>query len=58
MQTITYRMDKQQSPTAWYGELYSVSVTNHHGKEYEKECVCVCIHIYIHIYIKNVYIYV
>ena len=32
MQTVIYRMDKQQSPT-----VYSVSMISHTGKEYKKE---------------------
>ena len=36
------------------GNYIQHPVTNHNGKEYEKECV----YIYIYIRIKNVYIYV
>ena len=38
MQTIIYRMDKPQGPSAEHRELYSV---NHNGKKYEKEYVYV-----------------
>ena len=48
MQTIVYRMDKQQGPIVWYRELYSISCDKPNGKEYEKECMYVCIHRYIH----------
>ena len=41
MQTIIYRMDKQQGPTVQHRELYSISWVNHHGKEYEKEYIYV-----------------
>ena len=37
MQTITYRMDKQQGLIVWHKELHSISLINHNGKEYEKE---------------------
>ena len=39
MQTIIFRMDKQQGPTVLHRELYSIYVINHNGKEYEKECI-------------------
>ena len=39
MQTIIYRMDKQQCPTVQHRELYSISYNNHNRKEYEKEYV-------------------
>ena len=45
MQTIIYRMDKQQDLTVQHCIQYPV--INHNGKEYEKEyiymCVCVCV---------------
>ena len=37
MQTIIYRMDKQQNPTVWHMELYSISCNKLYGKEYENE---------------------
>ena len=37
MQTIIYRMGKQQDPTVEHREIYSVSWDI--GKEHEKECV-------------------
>ena len=37
MQTVTYRMDKEQGPTALHRELYSMSSENHDRKEHEKE---------------------
>ena len=36
MQTIIFRMDKQQGPTGEHRELYSVSSDELHGKEHEK----------------------
>ena len=39
MQTITYRMDKQQGPTVQHRELYSISSDKHNGKEHKKECI-------------------
>ena len=46
MQSIIYRMDKQQG--IWHRELYLMSLINHDGKEYEKEYtyIHVCIYIY------------
>ena len=34
-------MDGQQGPTVDHRELYSVSVINPNGKEYEKVYICV-----------------
>ena len=41
MQTVIYRIDKQQGPTIHYGELHSIRypMINHHGEEYEKEYI-------------------
>ena len=39
LQTIIYRMDKQQGPTVWPRELYQYPMISHNGKEYEKECM-------------------
>ena len=36
-QTVIHKMDKHQYPTGQHRELYTMSVTNHSGKEYEKE---------------------
>ena len=36
MQTLIYRMDKQEGPTVQHSELCSISCENHNGKEYEK----------------------
>ena len=44
LQTITYRMDKQQGPRVQHRGLYSVPWINRNGKEYEKN---------IYIYIKQ-----
>ena len=33
MQTIIFRMDKQQGPTVWHRELYAISWENH-DREY------------------------
>ena len=30
------------------GNYLQYPVTNHNGKEYDKECVCVCIYIYMY----------
>ena len=49
MQTIVYRMDKQQVILYNTGNYTQYPVINHNGKEYEKECV----NIYIYIYIYN-----
>lgn len=41
VQVITYKMDGQQGPARnyrSYRELYSVSWTNHSGKDYKTEC--------------------
>ena len=38
MQTLTYSMGKQ-GPTVEHRELYSVSIINCNGKEYEKEYI-------------------
>ena len=48
MQTIIYRMDKQQSPTVQYRELYSIPCDKPKWKRNEKECIY--IHIYLYIY--------
>ena len=53
MQTIIYRMDKQQVLLYSTGTYIQYPVINHNGKEYEKECVCVYIY---YIYIYNIYI--
>ena len=37
MQTIIYRMDKQQVPT---GNYIQYPVMDHGRDEYEKECIC------------------
>ena len=42
MQSILYKMDKQQGPTVEHRELYSISCDNHNGKDCEKECIYVC----------------
>ena len=39
MQTIIYRMDKQQGPTVQHRELYSISCDKTQLKEYKKECI-------------------
>ena len=42
MQTIIYRMDKQQGPTVQHRELYSISCDKpykKYEKKYEKECI-------------------
>ena len=36
MQTIIYRMDKQQGLIILHWELYQYPKINHNGKEYEK----------------------
>ena len=42
IQTITYRMDKQQGPTVQHRELYiQYPVINGNGKEYKKEYIYV-----------------
>ena len=41
VQSSIYRMDGQQGPTVDHRELYSVSVINPNGKEYEKVYICV-----------------
>ena len=40
MQTIIYRMDKQQGPTVQHRELYSISCDKPYGKEHKKY-VCI-----------------
>ena len=48
MQTVTYRMDKQQVLLYSTESCIQYPGINHHGKEYRKEyiyvyvCVCVC----------------
>lgn len=39
MQTIKYRMDKQQEATVQHKELYSISYDKPYGKKHEKGCV-------------------
>ena len=40
-------MDKQKVPTVEHREPYiQYPMINHHGKEYEKECVCIMNHCY------------
>ena len=42
MQTIIYRMDKQQGPTVYStGDYNQYPVINHNGNEYEKEYIYV-----------------
>ena len=42
MQTIAFRMDKQQGPTASTGNCIQSPGINHNGKEYLKRmCMCV-----------------
>ena len=36
MQTIVYRMDKQQGPTVEHTELYQYPVINHNGRIIQK----------------------
>ena len=45
MQTITYRMDKQQVLLYNTESCIQYPGIKHHGKEYKKEymCVCVCV---------------
>ena len=43
MQTIVFRMDKQQGPTVWYRELIQSPGIDHEGKEYKQKNVYVCI---------------
>ena len=38
-QTITQRMDKEQGPTVWHRELYSLSEINHNRKQHLKELI-------------------
>ena len=45
MQTIIYRMDKQQGPTVLHRHYSQYPVVNNNGKEHEKE------YTYIHTYI-------
>ena len=43
MQTIIYRLDKQQGLTLQHRKLYiQYPVLNHNGKEYEKEYIYIC----------------
>ena len=39
-------MDKQQGPTGCTGNDIQYPVTNHNGKEYEKEYIYIYIYIY------------
>ena len=39
VQTIIYRMDKQQGPAVEHREHIQYPVINHNGKEYENECI-------------------
>ena len=39
MQTIIYRIDKQQGPTVEHRELFQYPVINHNEKEHEKEYI-------------------
>ena len=45
MQTIIYRMHKQQDLTVQHCIQYPV--INHNGKEYEKEYIYMCVCVYI-----------
>ena len=48
MQTIIYRMDKQQGPTIYIyirDNYIQYPMMNHKGKEFKKENVCVCVYI-------------
>ena len=47
LQTIIYRINKQQILLYSTRSYIQYPVINHNGKEYEKEymCVCVCVHI-------------
>ena len=47
MQTITYRMDKQQVLLYSTGNYIQYPMINHNGKEYKKECIYIYIYIYI-----------
>ena len=46
-------MDKEQGPAAEHRALYSISLINHEGQVYEKECAYVCIHTYTYIVITE-----
>ena len=43
MQTITYRMDKEQGPTYSTGNYIQYPVIWHNGKEYKKKNLYMCI---------------
>ena len=45
-----YRMDKQQGPTVWQREPYSVACDKPEWKKYEKEYIYIYIYVYIYIY--------
>ena len=55
MQTLLYRMDKQQGPLYITRNYIQYPMIYHNGKENEKEYIYmylyVCIYIYIYIYI-------
>ena len=42
MQTLIYRMDKEQDPTYSSGKYIQYPVISHNGKEYEKEYTYLC----------------
>ena len=49
MQTIIYRMNKQQGPSFCTAENYiQYPMIKHNGKEYEKMCVCMYTHTHTH----------
>ena len=57
---IIHKRNKQEDPTVWHRELYSMSYINNNGKEYKKVCVCVCVYTNIYIcisYVINIYKY-
>lgn len=45
MQSIMYRMDRQQGPTVEHTELYSIPYSKPQWKRTWKACVCVYIYI-------------
>ena len=52
MQTIIYRMDKQQGPTFYTGNYIQYPMLNYNGKEQEN------VYIYIYVYMKYISIYI
>ena len=47
------RWIKKQDPLYSTGNYVQYLITNHNGKEYEKEYVCVCVCVCVHVCVYN-----